>query len=138
MLDEGTQETSAEPGAPTLDGDPMPLAAEIKHSKIIGLVTLTHEPFQPVRLYYSIPDRDVVAARLRMLECWVEAPEGQCWRWLFQGEAALLRFGGGYEDVPAERGPIILGRIRFPTRSAMMLQTNSVARAIGAAQFFAS
>lgn len=101
------------------------------------LVTLTNEPFQPVRLYYSIPDPDSVGARLRTLGCLVEAPEEQYWQWLFQGEAAWLHFGGGYEDVPAESRPIILGRIRFPTRTSMMLQTNSVARAIGAAQLFA-
>ena len=100
-------------------------------------MTLTNEPFQPVRLYYSIPDRDSVSGRLRTLECLVEAPDEQCWQWLFQAEAASLRFGSGYEDVPRERRPIILGRIRFPTNSSMVLQTNSIARAIGAAKFFA-
>jgi hypothetical protein len=101
------------------------------------LMTLTNEPFQPVRLYYSIPDRDSVSGRLRTLECLVEALDEQCWQWLFQAEAASLRFGGGYEDVPKGRRPIILGRIRFPTNSSMVLQTNSIARAIGAAKFFA-
>jgi hypothetical protein len=101
------------------------------------LMTLTNEPFQPVRLYYSIPDRDLVSGRLRTLECLVETPDEQCWQWLFQAEAASLRFGGGYEDVPMERRPIILGRIRFPTNSSMVLQVNSIARAIGAAKFFA-
>ena len=69
------------------------------------LMTLTNEPVQPVRLYYSIPDRDSVSERLRTLECLVEAPDEQCWQWLFQAEAASLRFGGGYEDVPKERRP---------------------------------
>jgi hypothetical protein len=101
------------------------------------LMTLTNEPFQPVRLYYSILHRDSVSGRLRTLECLEEAPDEQCWQWLFQAEAASLRFGGGYEDVPKERRPIILGRIRFPTNSSMVLQTNSIARAIGAAKFFA-
>jgi hypothetical protein len=100
-------------------------------------MTLTNEPFQPVRLYYSIPDRASVSARLRTLQCLVEAAEEQCWQWLFHAEAASLRFGGGYEDVPRERRPIILGRIRFSTNSSMVLQTNSIARAIGAAKFFA-
>ena len=63
-------------------------------------MTLTNEPFQPVRLYYSIPDRASVSARLRTLQCLVEAAEEQCWQWLFHAEAASLRFGGGYEDVP--------------------------------------
>jgi hypothetical protein len=101
------------------------------------LMTLTNEPFQPVRLYYSIADRATVLRRLSVLECLVEAPDEQCWQWLFHAEAASLRFGGGYEDVPKERRPIILGRIRFPTPSSMVFQTNSVARAIGAAQFLA-
>src|SRR5882724_5894651 len=100
-------------------------------------MTVTNEPFQPVRLYYSIPDRNSVLVTLCTLECLVEVPDEQCWQWLFQAEAASLRFGGGYEDVPKERRPIILGRIRFPTNSSMVLQTNSIARAIGAAKFFA-
>jgi hypothetical protein len=100
-------------------------------------MTLTNEPFQPVRLYYSIPDRALVSRKLGTLQCLVQAPEEQCWQWLFHGEAASLRFGGGYEDVPKERRPIILGRIRFPSDSSMILQTNSIARAIGAARFFA-
>jgi hypothetical protein len=102
------------------------------------LMTLTNEPFQPVRLYYSIPSRDSVLARLCALECLQEVPDEQCWQWLFQAECASLQFGGGYEDVPQERRPVILGRIRFPTNTRMVLQTNSVARAIGGARFFAS
>lgn len=101
------------------------------------LMTLTNEPFQPVRIYYSIPDRALVSRRLGALECMVEASEEHCWQWLFHAEAASLRFGGGYEDVPKEKRPIILGRIRFPTDGSMILQANSIARAIGAANFFA-
>jgi hypothetical protein len=101
------------------------------------LMTLTNEPFQPVRLYYSIPDPAWVCRALSTLGCLVEAPEEKCWQWLFHAEAASLRFGGGYEDVPKERRPIILGRIRFPDSSSMIIQTNSIARAIGAARFFA-
>ena len=100
------------------------------------LMTLTNEPVQPVRLYYSISDRAVVSRKLGTLECVVEVPEERCWQWLFHAEAASLRLGGGYEDVPKERRPIILGRILFPTNSSMILQTNSIARAIGASRFF--
>ena len=101
------------------------------------LVTLTNEPFQPVRLYYSIPDRASAIKSLRRLECTVNAPEEQCWHWLFEAEAAPLRFTGSYDDVPMERRPIILGRLRFPMAGSMTLQTNSIQRAIGAARFFA-
>ena len=102
------------------------------------LVTLTKEPFQPVRLYYRTPSRPQVITRLRHLECMVEAPVERCWEWLYHGETKPLRFAeSGYQDVPKERQPIILGRIRFPKRGGMTLQTNSIERAVQAARFFA-
>ncbi len=102
------------------------------------LVTLTNETFQPVRLYYIIPDRSFVTRKLQTLACMVEAPHEGCWHWLFDAEAASLRFGaGGYDDVPKDRRPIILGRMRFPKAGGMTLQTNSIERAIAGARFFA-
>jgi len=83
------------------------------------LVTLTNEPFQPVRIYYSTPDQDSVRKRLSAVECLVPVPEERCWQWLFRAEAATLRFGGGYEDVPKERRPIVLGRIFYPNNNSM-------------------
>ena len=47
------------------------------------LATMTKEPFQPVRLYYSIPDRSFVTERLRGLKCVVEVPHERCCQWLF-------------------------------------------------------
>ncbi len=102
------------------------------------LVTMTNEPFQPVRLYYAIADPAPVLKKLRSLECVAEAPAESCWHWLFEAEAASLRFAGGYEDVPKEKRPILLGRIRFPTEGIMTLQTNSIQRAIVGAGFFGS
>jgi hypothetical protein len=102
------------------------------------LATMTKEPFQPVRLYYRIPSRPVVLTALRSLECAVEDPVERCWQWLYHGETKSLRFASaGYEDVPRERRPIILGRIRFPKSGGMMVQTNSIERALQAAKFFA-
>ena len=99
---------------------------------------MTKEPFQPVRLYYEIPACPAVISRLRDLECMVEAPAERSWQWLFHAEAAPLRFAAGYEDVPKERRPIILGRVRFPESGGMTLQTNSIERVIQGARFFAS
>lgn len=111
----------------------------IKQSKERHLLaTITNEPFQPVRLYYAIPDPSFVIRELRHLRCMEEAPWEHCWHWLFHAEASSIRFVGGYEDVPKERRPIILGRIRFPHSSSMTLQTNSIPRAIEGARFFGS
>jgi hypothetical protein len=100
------------------------------------LATITGEPFQPVRLYYSIPDRLFVVKKLRAMKCMLEVPPERCWQWLFQSEAAALRFPGGYDAVPKDKRPIVLGRIRFPKNDGMTLQTNSIPRAIEGARFF--
>lgn len=100
-------------------------------------MTMTREPFQPVRLYYAIPGRSFVTPRLRDLHCVVEAPAERCLHWLFHAEAAALPIGAGYDAVPEERRPIVLGRIRFPKNGGMTIQTNSADRAIAAARFFA-
>jgi len=87
------------------------------------LVTMTSEPFQPVRLSYAIPDRAFVTQKLRALECTVEVPAERCWQWLFHAEAASLRMDAGYDEVPEEKRPIVLGRLRFPKSGGMTLQT---------------
>ena len=102
------------------------------------LATMTNEPFQPVRLYYTFPDKSSVLRKLKELGCTVEVPPERCWQWLYHAEAASLQFAaGGYDDVPEDRRPIILGRIRFPKRNSMTLETNSFERAIAGAKFFA-
>jgi hypothetical protein len=102
------------------------------------MVTMTNEPFQPVRLYYTVPGPSFVTRKLRALRCTVEAPSERCWQWLFHAESASLRFpAGSYDDVPKAKRPIVLGRIRFPERGTMTLQTNSLERAIAGARFFA-
>lgn len=97
---------------------------------------MTNEPFQPVRIYYSIPDRSHVTERLRGLECMLDVPEEECWQWLFDVEADSLVFASCFDAVPEERRPIVLGRFRFPTSERMTFDTNSILRAIEAAKFF--
>jgi hypothetical protein len=101
------------------------------------LATMTKEPFQPVRLYYSIPGRSFVTEQFRNLRCMVEVPPERCWQWLYHAEAASLQIAAGYNAVPVEKRPIVLGRIRFPEDGRMTLQTNSIDRAVAAARFFA-
>ena len=100
------------------------------------LATTTNEPFQPVRLYFAVPDAGAVRAKLKRIACVQEAPAMDCWEWLFAKEAVGLRFPGTYQDVPEALRPIILGRIRFPRTTTMTLQTNSMARALEGARFF--
>ncbi len=47
-----------------------------------------------------------------------------------------MRFAaGGDDDVPREKRPIVLGRIRFPKQSGMTLETNSIERAIAITEY---
>jgi len=101
------------------------------------LATMTNEPFQPVRIYYVIPNPSVVTKRLRQLECFTEDLDDNCWQWLYHAESASLPFSVVYDDIPKAVRPIILGRIRFPNSLGMTLETNSIPRAIEAARFFA-
>jgi hypothetical protein len=77
-----------------------------------------------------------VTKKLRGLKCMVEVPPERCWQWLFDAEAAPLRFAAGYDEVPKEKRPIVLGRIRYPKGGGMTLQTNSILRVIEGARFF--
>lgn len=101
------------------------------------LVTTTREPFQPVRLYYEIPSSAFVTERMRRLKCVVEDRENRCWQWQYKAEAQPLKFFVGYEAVPPEIQPIVLGRLRFPKAGGMTIELNSFSRAIEAARFFA-
>jgi hypothetical protein len=67
--------------------------------------------------------------RLRGLECMAEDPVERCWQWLYRGETKALRFAtADYDDVPKERQPIILGRIRFPKSGGMTLSLRPTPR----------
>lgn len=101
------------------------------------LATMTNEPFIPVRLYYSIPNRAFVLVKFRKLKCMSDVPPEQCWQWLFHAEAKSLVFAAGYDAVPKERRPIVIGRFRFPPENSMTFETNSIPRAIEGAKFFA-
>ena len=107
-----------------------------QHRTLLAL--LTKEPFQPIRLYWAVPEREEVLAKLASLGCIaLDANEEGCWGWLFDAESASLPIGAGYEAVPVDRRPLVLGRIRFPRSSLMTLDTNSTERAVEGARFFA-
>lgn len=116
---------------------PQPKSAPVTGREKPLLATTTGEPFQPVRLYYAVRNAEEIRARLLKLDCIDEGASPEVLEWLYEGQAAKLTFpsGGNYARVPAHIQPIVLGRIRFPRRTAMTLQVNSTDRAIVGAQF---
>jgi len=98
------------------------------------LRTSTGEPFQPVRLYYDIPSKSYAAKRLKQLRCVVK--DGACWVWLYQDEATSLTFDRSYATLSRELHPILIGRIRVPRPTSMVVELRSAPRAIEGARFF--
>jgi hypothetical protein len=102
------------------------------------LATVTGEPFQPVRLYYTIPGKPFVTRILSQLRCMGEDREGGRWVWLYTAEAKPLTFSRPYAELPAEVHPVVIGAFRFPKKRGMTLEVRSFDRAIAAAKFFGS
>lgn len=99
------------------------------------LCTVTGEPFQPVRLYYAVPDRAAVTKVFKRLRCMDEDRKAGCWVWLYEREAASLTFGQPRDKLDPRVHPIVIGRFTFET-DYMVLAVRSVARAVEAAKFF--
>ena len=99
------------------------------------LSTVTGEPFQPVRLYYAIPNRAAVRAVFAKLRCMDEDREAKCWVWLYEREAATLTFGHPREKLDPRVHPIVIGRFTLD-KDRMTLAVRSSERAVQAARFF--
>jgi len=101
------------------------------------LTTMTGEPFQPVRLYWSIPARAVATRVFTGLRCVVEEPDARAWLWLYQDEATAITFAKPYSEIGGEMHPIHIGRFRMPDKNRLVMELRSFDRAIEAAKLFA-
>jgi hypothetical protein len=101
------------------------------------LTTVTGEPLQPIRLYFSVASKAAVTRTLLGLRCIDEDQRARRLVWLYQHEAAALAFGSrGYGDLPAQVHPVVIGEFRFPERDRMVFSVRSADRAIEGAKFF--
>jgi hypothetical protein len=101
------------------------------------LTTVTGEPLQPIRLYFSVASKAAVVSTLRALRCIDEDQRGRRLVWLYQDEATALTFGSRADgDLPAEVHPVVIGELRFPQRDRMVFAVRSADRAIEGAKFF--
>jgi hypothetical protein len=99
------------------------------------LMTVTAEPFTPVRLYFTYPNRSAVVKAFRRLRCMDEDNGAGCWVWLYEREAAKLTFGQPREKLDPKVHPIVIGRF-FLEKEGMYLAVRSADRAVQAALFF--
>lgn len=102
------------------------------------LLTKTGEPYQPVRLRWTVPSRAYCLKRLRGLQCVGEDGPAKTLTLWHMAEAAELTFGDPQRKrspVPLAPGEtIILGRFRFPNDMCMELEVRSFHRAIDLAR----
>lgn len=99
------------------------------------IITSTGEPYQPVRLTYSIPGKAFVTNIFSQLDCMEERENGQ-WRWYFGAEAEDLELGAYSQERLEDDASVVIGFVRFPKKSTMIIEVRSVLRAIAAAKFF--
>ncbi len=95
------------------------------------LLTTTGEPYQPVRLKWSVPGKPFCISRLEALECvGVDAETKALTVWL-TGEAAALKFWERAAPMaPTDGRLVILGTFKFPNTGTMVLEVRSITRAI--------
>lgn len=101
-------------------------------------MTMTGEPYQPARLYYSVGQKNAVLGRFKRLKCIDYSESRKAWVWLYKEEAQKIKFKKSYKEIDKESRPIILGYWKFTTETELILDVCSLDRVIEAILFFES
>jgi hypothetical protein len=100
------------------------------------LVTMTGEPYQLVRIHFSVHNKNKVLEKLTQLNCITYNEHQNIWRWVYKDEAKSLKFKKSY-PLSRKKRPIILGTFHFgPTIHQMYLNVTSFERATKGIIFF--
>lgn len=103
--------------------------------KTIGM-TATGEIFQPVRLYYTVLNRQEVEKRLARLRCIEVDTSQKRWVWLYTDEAKAINFKNDFHSIPEEMSPIVIGSFVWKNDETLILDVRSFERALEAIPFF--
>ena len=103
--------------------------------KTIGM-TITGEIFQPVRLYYTIRNRQEVEKRLASLRCIELDTFQKRWVWLYTDEAKTINFKNNFHSIPEEVSPVVIGSFVWKSDETLILDLRSFERALEAIPFF--
>ena len=99
-------------------------------------VSITGEPYQPVRLHYRVLERPAVLGAFDRLRCVEHVPKQGRWVWLYDHEAKDLRFKTSYAEIPEKLRPVVLGSFFLRENDELLLDLTSCDRAILAIPFF--
>ena len=101
------------------------------------VMTMTGEIFQPVRLYYHVPNVEKLRRKFAKLDCIQFEDANGRWTWLFDDEAKSLKFKNSYTSIAKERRPIVLGAFYVSQAdNEILLDVGSIERALKAISFF--
>jgi len=103
--------------------------------KTIGM-TVTGEVFQPVRLYYTVLNREKIEECLACLRCMEVDASQKRWVWLYNEEAKSIDFKNNYYSISEKVSPIVLGSFVWKSAETLILDVRSYERALEAIQFF--
>jgi hypothetical protein len=122
------------PGAPETNSAQRQGGACMKKKLVM---TMTGEIFQPIRLYYRVPDAKKLRQAFDKLRCMSFEPVAKRWTWLFDSEAKSMKFKNSYSSIPGEKRPLVLGAFHTETaKHEIPLDVGSIERAVKAIEFF--
>jgi hypothetical protein len=103
--------------------------------KTIGM-TVTGEIFQPVRLYYTVSNRQKVEKCLERLRCMDVDASQKRWVWLYDEEVKGIDFKNNFSSLPENIRPVVIGSFVWKSAETLILDVRSFERALAAIQFF--
>lgn len=102
----------------------------------IPVMTLTDELYLPTRLIYEVYDVKQLRAWLQKTSCLTWDPGKQRWTWDYDGAAHKLEFPPAYEQVPADRQPVVLASCYLVDDHAFHVYTRCGFRTVKFLVFF--
>jgi len=102
----------------------------------MAVMTATDELYLPTRLVYEVYDEKRLRAWLENTACVQWHPVKQGWTWVYEGAARKLGFPQVYDQVPAERQPVVLASCYLVNPQTFHVYTRCVLRTVKFLVFF--
>jgi len=100
-----------------------------KSKRKVLVKTLTNELFQPMRLYYTVHNKNQLETCFRNLKCLKYHEDLKDWVVEYADEAANLGLSVKPKQVPKEAQPLIIATIYIENETTMLLDIRSIERA---------
>lgn len=100
------------------------------------LTVETGEAYQPIRLTYTIVQRDSLVARLNTLQCCEKKTSDDVWHWLWRGECETVHFESITSFQKHANHPTRLGSITVNKNNTLCISLPSFKRACLGVSFF--